>query len=201
MASARVVDDKPKKAKEPASKKHSGIVQIGAKRGPQASLGNFFNCSDKVLKTNTNSNQPLPAEIDDQNSDQNQSEHSEGPVPNLYLKYKKKANDPPKISKASQPPQFGQAELRDFPDGKASIWNFNVNGLNAILSKKGEFQGFVEKAKPDILCLNESKTDLEKITQKGFYKIIPDGYEQHWNCSKTRLGYSGVTIFTRIKPI
>ena len=153
------------------------------------------------MKTNVNSAQPLPTEKDDENADQNTSESlSQSGIPNLYLKYKNKANDPPKISKASQPPQFGQAELKDFPDGKASIWLFNVNGVNASINK-GALPGLLEEAKPDILCLNESKTDLEKITQKGFYKVIPDGYEQHWNCSKTRRGYSGVTIFTRIKPI
>jgi exonuclease III len=27
---------------------------------------------------------------------------------------------------------------------------------------------------------------------------IPATYEQHWNCSKDKKGYSGVAIFTKI---
>lgn len=30
---------------------------------------------------------------------------------------------------------------------------------------------------------------------------IPATYEQHWNCSKDKKGYSGVAIFTKIQPI
>ena len=55
-------------------------------------------------------------------------------------------------------------------------------------------------AKPDIICLNETKTDDGKI-DKQFWKQIPEGYEQHWNCSKDKKGYSGVAIFTKFKPV
>lgn len=36
---------------------------------------------------------------------------------------------------------------------------------------------------------------------KKFSSNVPRNYEQHWNCSKTKKGYSGVAIFTKFKPI
>ena len=83
--------------------------------------------------------------------------------------------------------------------GPISIYSWNVNGLNATVSK-GKFQEFMADAKPDIICLNESKMTYDKI-EKKFRKEIPEGYEQHWNCSKDKKGYSGVAIFTKFKPI
>lgn len=89
---------------------------------------------------------------------------------------------------------------RKMPEsGPVSIYSWNVNGINAIL-KKGKFQEFMNDAKPDIVCLNETKTDGGKI-EKLLYKQIPPEYEQHWNCSKDKKGYSGVAIFTKYKPI
>ena len=59
--------------------------------------------------------------------------------------------------------------------GPISIYSWNVNGINATLSK-GKFQEFMADAKPDIICLNESKTDDVKI-EKQVWKQIPEGYE------------------------
>ena len=58
----------------------------------------------------------------------------------------------------------------------------------------------MDKAQPDIVCLNETKTDPEKI-DKVTARELPEEYEQHWNCSKLKKGYSGVAIFTKIKPL
>ena len=33
------------------------------------------------------------------------------------------------------------------------------------------------------------------------WKEVPEGYEQHWNCSKKVKGYSGVAIFSKIAPV
>lgn len=56
-------------------------------------------------------------------------------------------------------------------------------------------------AKPDVLCLNETKTDPEKINKTGAHNQLPGGYEQYWNCCKVKKGYSGTAVFTRVKPI
>src|SRR3989338_10006685 len=73
------------------------------------------------------------------------------------------------------------------------IFSWNVNGIRAV-HKKGLFTPFVEKFKPDILCLQETKADESQSEVD-----LPD-YEEHWN-SATRHGYSGTAIFTKEKPI
>lgn len=42
---------------------------------------------------------------------------------------------------------------------------------------------------------------MAKIRQTKTHTHIPDGYAQYWNCSKAKKGYSGVAIFSKIKPI
>src|SRR3990172_6109646 len=69
------------------------------------------------------------------------------------------------------------------------IISWNVNGLRAAI-KKG-FEEFVRKKEPDILCLQEIKT--EKLD------ILPD-YESFWNPAQKK-GYSGTAVFTKIKPL
>ena len=65
--------------------------------------------------------------------------------------------------------------MKECPD-ILSIWSWNINGLNAS-SEKGALKEFVDEAKFDILCLNETKTDLSTIRTKKFNLIIPEGYE------------------------
>lgn len=52
-----------------------------------------------------------------------------------------------------------------------------------------------------MICLNEIKTDPEKIEQNKLFTKIPSDYAQYWNCSTAKLGYSGTAIFTRVMPI
>ncbi len=73
------------------------------------------------------------------------------------------------------------------------IYSWNVNGLRAV-HKKGLFDSFIKKEKPDIVCLQETKA-----MQHQSEVDLPD-YEEYWN-SADRKGYSGVAIFTKIKPL
>lgn len=68
-----------------------------------------------------------------------------------------------------------------------------MNGIRAVV-KKGLFAPFVEKYRPDILCLQETKAE------KGQAIIDMPGYEEYWN-SAVKKGYSGTAIFTKMKPI
>lgn len=71
------------------------------------------------------------------------------------------------------------------------IISWNVNGIRAV-HKKGLFVPFVNKYKPDVLCLQETKAfDHQSEVD------LPD-YEEHWN-SATRPGYSGVALFVKRK--
>jgi exodeoxyribonuclease III len=74
-----------------------------------------------------------------------------------------------------------------------TIFSWNVNGIRAVV-KKGEFAPFMEKYKPDILCLQETKAE------RGQAVIDLPGYEEYWN-SATKKGYSGTAIFTKEKPL
>ena len=61
----------------------------------------------------------------------------------------------------------------DFPNGKATIWTWNVNGLNAGITK-GTLKTYLESAQPDILCLNELKIDQETFVSENFIsEVIP----------------------------
>ncbi|MCL2037945.1 exodeoxyribonuclease III [Candidatus Saccharibacteria bacterium] len=69
------------------------------------------------------------------------------------------------------------------------IFSWNVNGLRALI-RKGELEKFIEREKPDILCLQETKA------RRGQVEIDLPDYQEYWN-SAERAGYSGTAIFVR----
>jgi exodeoxyribonuclease III len=73
------------------------------------------------------------------------------------------------------------------------IISWNVNGIRAV-HKKGLFEPFMKKYKPDILCLQETKAEEHESPVD-----LPD-YDEYWNSSKARKGYSGTAIFTKMTP-
>ncbi len=73
------------------------------------------------------------------------------------------------------------------------IISWNVNGIRAV-HNKGLFVPFIQKYKPDVLCLQETKA-----FQHQHAVDLPD-YEEYWN-SATKPGYSGTAIFTKEKPL
>ena len=73
------------------------------------------------------------------------------------------------------------------------IISWNVNGIRAV-HKKGLFLSFVEKYKPDIICLQETKAKQDQS------EVDFPSYEEYWN-SAEKAGYSGVAIFSKIKPL
>ena len=72
------------------------------------------------------------------------------------------------------------------------IISWNVNGIRAV-HKKGLFLPFVEKYKPDIICLQETKSEQHQN------EIDLSGYEEYWN-SADKKGYSGTAIFSKEIP-
>jgi exodeoxyribonuclease III len=73
------------------------------------------------------------------------------------------------------------------------IYSWNVNGIRAVL-KKGVFQPFLERHRPDILCLQETKAE------RGQFEIDLPDYHEYWN-SAVKKGYSGTAIFSKRKPL
>jgi len=73
------------------------------------------------------------------------------------------------------------------------LFSWNVNGIRAVI-KKGEFQKFITKYKPDIICLQETKANQDQV------EIDLPGYFEYWNSAEKK-GYSGTAIFSKIEPL
>ncbi len=74
------------------------------------------------------------------------------------------------------------------------IISYNVNGLRAAFKK-----GFIDwlKTNPaDIICLQETKATKDDIDIKQLDAL---GFHHHW-FSANKKGYSGVAVFSKIKP-
>ena len=61
--------------------------------------------------------------------------------------------------------------------------------------RKGEIQKFMAEHQPDIVCFQETKAE------QGQAEIDFPDYEEYWNSSRAKKGYSGTAIFTKIKPL
>ena len=70
------------------------------------------------------------------------------------------------------------------------IISWNVNGIRSCINKG--FIKFVLEEKPNIICLQETKSDEYAVQLKI------DGYESYWNPAEKK-GYSGTAIYTKIK--
>ncbi len=71
--------------------------------------------------------------------------------------------------------------------------SWNVNGIRAV-HKKGLFVPFVEQLNPDVICLQETKAEQHQS------EVDLPQYEEYWNSSSARKGYSGTAIFSKIQP-
>lgn len=74
------------------------------------------------------------------------------------------------------------------------IISYNVNGIRAALKK--DFVGWLKEENPDVVCLQETKANKEQVEIEEIEAL---GYETFW-FSAQKKGYSGVAIFTKIKP-
>ncbi|MCM2352142.1 MAG: exodeoxyribonuclease III [Pseudobdellovibrio sp.] len=75
------------------------------------------------------------------------------------------------------------------------IVTWNVNGVRACYEKT--LPDFIEKNKPDILCLQETKAHIDQVEPE----IRTLGYKNSYWSSAERKGYSGVATFMNQNPI
>lgn len=77
-----------------------------------------------------------------------------------------------------------------------TMLSWNVNGIRAAL-KKG-FLEWLDEAKPDILCVQETKANRLQLDAN-----ITDHkqYRSFWHSSTVKKGYSGVATFCKEEPI
>ena len=74
------------------------------------------------------------------------------------------------------------------------IISYNVNGIRAALKK-----GFIDWLKTDpadVICLQETKATKDDVDVKLFEAL---GFHHHWYSAQKK-GYSGVAVFSKIKP-
>jgi len=76
---------------------------------------------------------------------------------------------------------------------KTTIYSWNVNGIRAVIRKE-EFQKFIDRYDPDILCLQETKA------KQGQAEIDLPQYTEYWN-SADKPGYSGTAVFSKTRPL
>jgi len=76
------------------------------------------------------------------------------------------------------------------------IFCWNVNGLRAIWEKE-DFSGWLKRTSPDILCLQETKAQLDQL-EETITRI--EGYTSHF-FSAEKKGYSGVATYSKIPPL
>ena len=75
------------------------------------------------------------------------------------------------------------------------IISWNVNGIRANV-KKGAFDWLLNES-ADIFCLQETKAHPDQL-EPGI--LNPTGYTSYFDHSKGRQGYSGVAVYTKVKP-
>jgi exodeoxyribonuclease-3 len=76
-----------------------------------------------------------------------------------------------------------------------TLVSWNVNGVRAV-QKKG-FLEWLESTSPDILCIQETKAQLEQLDEA---LAAPAGYHAYW-VSAEKKGYSGVATFSKTEPL
>ena len=74
------------------------------------------------------------------------------------------------------------------------IISYNVNGIRAAINKG--FIDWLQETNVDVICIQEIKANKEQVQTNLLEKI---GYHNFW-FSAQKKGYSGVAIFSRIKP-
>ena len=74
------------------------------------------------------------------------------------------------------------------------IISYNVNGIRAAI-KKG-FLDWLKTNPADVICIQETKAVKEDVDHSSFTEL---GYHNFW-FSAQKKGYSGVAVFTKIKP-
>jgi exodeoxyribonuclease-3 len=75
------------------------------------------------------------------------------------------------------------------------IISYNVNGIRAAIQKG--FIPWLSQENPDIICLQELKAEEVQV---DLAEIASLGYHIYWQSAQKK-GYSGVAIFTKMKPV
>ena len=76
-----------------------------------------------------------------------------------------------------------------------SLLSWNVNGLRSL--EKSGYWDFLPRKSGDIFCLQETKASPDQLSE-GMRN--PKGYHSYFSSSQVKKGYSGVALYSKIKP-
>ncbi|MDR1489007.1 MAG: exodeoxyribonuclease III [Desulfovibrio sp.] len=76
------------------------------------------------------------------------------------------------------------------------LYSWNVNGFRAVRANGG--WSWFESADADIVALQEVKAELADLPEEA--RVFP-GYHVSWFSAAKKRGYSGVAVFSRLKPL
>jgi exodeoxyribonuclease-3 len=74
------------------------------------------------------------------------------------------------------------------------IISYNVNGIRAAMNKG--FCDWLKTDPADIICVQETKANRDNVAHQQFTDL---GFYDYW-FSAQKKGYSGVAVFTKLKP-
>ena len=77
------------------------------------------------------------------------------------------------------------------------LYSWNTNGIRGAV-KHGLLE-WLQKASPDILCVQETKASDPEVTLSREI-LAPLGYRSYWNWPKEKKGYSGVAVYSKTEP-
>ena len=80
---------------------------------------------------------------------------------------------------------------------KITLISWNVNGIRAA-ERKG-FLEWIGQGKYDVVGLQETKTSHPDQLSEALKH--PDGYESFFHCATEKKGYSGVAMYSQLKPL
>jgi exodeoxyribonuclease-3 len=90
------------------------------------------------------------------------------------------------------------------------IISWNINGYRAITGQNPKKKygkiikddnvlfRYIEQENPDIICLQETKSDVEQIRED---LLAPPGYNHYYHSCRRKKGYSGVVTFSKEKAV
>ncbi|MCG2690114.1 exodeoxyribonuclease III [Candidatus Parcubacteria bacterium] len=78
------------------------------------------------------------------------------------------------------------------------IITWNINGIRSAIQKG--LLGFIKKENPDVLCLQEIKSQVGQIPPDFLISLKNLGYLSYFNPSSLKNGHSGTAVLTKIKP-
>jgi exodeoxyribonuclease-3 len=85
------------------------------------------------------------------------------------------------------------------------ILHWNINGIRAIMHKKvfkGQpFEASILKQNADIIVFTETKISDDARADHGPVGLLFDSYQYQYHAHATKKGYSGVSVYSKVRPV